>query len=74
MVRAYFADAAPIVQLSWPEVIAVPFLYHFAEPLLTPAVSDAALPTDVIWSVEPLPLTKSEGVRMRYGDAAHEGA
>ena len=39
-----------------------------------PAVSDAALPTDVIWSVEPLPLTKSEGVRMRYGDADHEGA
>ncbi|WP_288912059.1 hypothetical protein [uncultured Bacteroides sp.] len=50
-VRAYLADAAPMVQLSCPETIAVPFLYHLAEPLFTPAVSVAALPTEVIWSV-----------------------
>ena len=29
----------------------IPFLYHLAEPLFTPAVSVAALPTEVIWSV-----------------------
>ena len=74
MVRAYLADTAPTVQLSWPEVMADPFLYHLAEPLLTPAVSVAALPTDEIWSVEALPLTNSEGVSTKNGDAAHEGA
>ena len=73
-VRAYFAEAAPIVQLSCPEVMTAPFLYHLAVPLFTPGVRVEALPTEVIWSVAVLPLTKSEGVRTRNGDAAHEGA
>lgn len=73
-VRAYLAEAAPIVQLSCPEVMTVPSLYHLAEPLLTPAVNVAALPTDEIWSTAALPLTNREGVNIRYGDAAHEGA
>ncbi|WP_373250057.1 hypothetical protein [Phocaeicola vulgatus] len=62
------------MQLSCPEVMALPSLYHLAEPLLTPAVNVAALPTDEIWSTAALPLTNREGVNIRYGDAAHEGA
>ena len=73
-VRAYFAGASPMVQLSCPDVMAAPSLYHLADPLFTPAVSVEALPMEVIRSVVALPLTKSEGVRTRYGDAAHEGA
>ncbi|WP_234142117.1 hypothetical protein [Bacteroides thetaiotaomicron] len=41
---------------------------------MTPAVNVAALPTDEIWSTAALPLTNREGVNIRYGDAAHEGA